>query len=354
MEKIQKNNPFRTISLGLDVDSETVMVVALDLSNGSIEFEGRLHYDEASWHKLLARFADCRVWACYEAGPVGFGLCRMLCKLGVECEIVAPSAVPKSAVSKQSKTDRRDALMLAQLFVNRPRSFVRVPTEPEEADRQLIRTRYQLMKDKVRVMTRIKAQLLNYGIRPPHRMALWTKSYREWLRTFATPYPSLRISFDCLLAELDGIERQLKIVTEAIVALGETPVYRDRVQRLLQIRGVGILTAMAFLLEVFRPGDFATVEQLACHLGLTPCEHSSAQSYRRGHITHWGSPLLRKHLVEAAWIWVFRDANAGNKYRSIRAGKERKRAIVAMARRLATAMWAMLVKEQDYAYRWAA
>jgi transposase len=184
MEKIQTNPAVRTISLGLDVDSETVMVVALDLSNGIIEFEGRLRYDEASWSKFQKRFEGCRIWAVYEAGPVGFGLCRMLRSLGIECEVVAPSAVPKSPVSKQTKTDRRDALALAQLSIYRPRSFVRIPTEQEEADRQLVRTRYQLQKDRVRVMTRIRSQLLNYGIRPPYRMALWTRRYRAWLRTF--------------------------------------------------------------------------------------------------------------------------------------------------------------------------
>jgi transposase len=354
MDKITRNHAARTLSLGLDVDSETSMVVALDLGSGSIEFEGRIKHDPVHWNKFLARFSGCRVWACYEAGPIGFGLCRMLRTLGIECEIIAPSAVPKSAAGKQQKNDRRDALALAQLFVNRPRRFVRIPTEQEEADRQLIRTRYQLLKDKVRVMARIKAQLLNYGIVPPSGMSPWSKRYRCWLRTFELPYRPLRCSFDLLLNELDGIEQQLKSVTEAIDELSTTPVYHDRVQRLLQIHGVGVLTAMAFLLEVFRPGEFVTAEQLACHLGLTPCELSSAQVYRRGHITHWGSPLLRKLLVEAAWMWVLHDPLARKRYLSIRSGKERKRAIVAMARRLAIAMWAMTVKEQDYAYRWAA
>ena len=109
---------------------------------------------------------------------------------------------------------------------------------------------------------------------------------------------------------------------------------------------------MAFLLEVFRPEDFPTAAKLASHLGLTQCEHSSGGRVRRGHITHWGPAHLRKLLVEAAWGWIRKDPQAMQRYLSIRSGKERKRAIVAMARRLAIAMWAMTVKEQDYNYRW--
>jgi transposase len=82
------------------------------------------------------------------------------------------------------------------------------------------------------------------------------------------------------------------------------------------------------------------------------CEYSSGGKQRRGHITHWGPPALRRLLVEATWIWVSKDTQAQQRFHSIRAGKSPKVAIVGMARRLAVALWAMTVKKQEFAYHW--
>ncbi len=282
------------------------------------------------------------------------GLYRMLRKMGVDCHVVAPSAIPKSSVQRQTKTDRRDALALAQLYFYRPQPFVRVPTEQEEAERQLIRTREQLMNDKVRVMNQIKSFLNNYHFQPPEKKGStsWSKEFRTWLKSIDTVYPQLRTVLDAKLRQLDFLEEEIKQITSAIRALSRTEAYHDRCQRLCQICGVGPLTAMAFLLEVYRPEEFATAGKLASHLGLTQCEYSSGGNVRRGHITHWGPAHLRRLLVEASWVWIRKDENARQCYLFIRHGKERKRAIIGMARRLAIAMWAMIVKEEDYNYHW--
>lgn len=354
MKKIQRNFAECTISLGIDVDLETAMVVAIDCTNGCIEFEGRIPKTEDIWRNILNRFPGAKLWACYEAGNSGFGFCRMLRRLGVDCQIVAPSAMVKSPVQQQTKNDRRDALALAQLYFNRPRSFVRIPTELEEADRQLIRTRAQLVDDKVRTKNEIKSLLANYGLKPPFAKGkmTWSKSFKTWLKSVDPGYPGIRLALDAKARQLEFLEAEIKSITAGIVALSRTEAYHDRCQRLCQISGVGNLTAMAFLLEVYRPHEFSSAGKLASHLGLTQCEYSSGGKVRRGHITHWGPSHLRKLLVESAWGWVMNDPNAAIRYRSIRAGKERKRAIVAMARRLAIAMWAMIVKEQDYSYHW--
>jgi transposase len=109
---------------------------------------------------------------------------------------------------------------------------------------------------------------------------------------------------------------------------------------------------MAFLTEVFRPEDFQTSGKLSSHLGLVPTEWSSGGTVRHGHITRWGPTHLRRLLVEAAWVWVYRDENANRLYMKLCRGRLRKKAIVAMARRLATAMWAMMVKKEDYNFHW--
>ena len=112
---------------------------------------------------------------------------------------------------------------------------------------------------------------------------------------------------------------------------------------------------MTFLTEAFRPADFPTAEAFACHVGFTPCEWSSASRRRKGHITHWGPSVLRRMLIEATWSWVRKDVSAALCFQRISGnGRSRKRAVVALARRLAITLWAMTAREQEYAYRWTA
>jgi transposase len=337
----------------LDVDGRGAAVALLDVTSGELLFEGRLAHDVAAWQGLRARLPGCRIAAYYEAGPIGFTLCRRLTALGIDCRVVAPSQVPKAPNLKQTKTDRRDAFTLAQLYFHPPRSCVRLPSEQEEARRQLVRLREQLLEDKQRVMRRIKSLLLNYGFDPPAAAgSAWSKAWRQWLRELDPGFEELRFTLDVMLDELAGIEQQLERINQQLRQLVKHPDYREAADRLMQIPGVGVLLTMTFLLELFRPGDFATAEALAAHVGLTPCEFSTGGKPRRGHITHWGPPALRRLLVEAAWIWTYKDARAQQRLHTIRAGKSPKVAIVGMARRLAVAMWAMTVKQQAYAYRW--
>ena len=343
----------RSIALGLDVDARTVAVAAVDVMSGEIVLQGRLSHDEADWQIFLRHFPGCRLWACYEAGYTGFHLCRTLQSLGVDCKVVSPSQVPKSPNSSQQKTDRRDALMLAQMIFHPPRSFVRVPTEQEEQDRQLLRTREQVVRDHTRTQNRIKA-LLAFHYLDALKPRLWTVAEKAALRHAALP-DALRAALDVHLDTLERLEIQLRGLNRQLVSLSREDRFHDRCALLRDIPGVGPLTAMAFLLEVFRPEDFKTAEALACHVGFTCCEWSSGRTRHQGHITHWGSSILRRMLVEAAWSWVRKDEQAMALFEKIsQNGKRKKTAIVGMARRLAIALWAMTVKGEPFAYHFAA
>ncbi|MBU1636431.1 IS110 family transposase, partial [bacterium] len=81
----------RPLAAGLDVDRRGSVISVLDPSNGEIVFEGKLAHDIQTWQRFLARFPECRIGAFYEAGPLGYTLCRRLRSLGVDCQVVAPS-----------------------------------------------------------------------------------------------------------------------------------------------------------------------------------------------------------------------------------------------------------------------
>ena len=219
----------RRIALGLDVDRKAAVVVALDVTNGEILFQGRLTPETEDWQRFLAHFPQCSLWACYEAGYTGFHLCRALCDLGVECHVVAPSQVPKSPNSKQQKTDRRDAVTLAQIYFHPPRSFVRIPTEREERDRQLLRTREQMVRDKTRTQNRIKALLAFHHLAWPRSESsgYWSQADRHALRQRTLPDP-LRICLDALLETLEGLDARIGSFNHQIVALSQTEAYHNR------------------------------------------------------------------------------------------------------------------------------
>ena len=344
------------ISLGIDVDSKTSFIIALDTKTGEIVDERRMNHQLSTWENYLDRFENCRIWACYEASGTGYGLCRHLISFGVDCRIIAPTQVAKPMENKVIKNDRKDAVMLANLYFHPPQRFVRVPTIQEENDRELIRTREQLIRTQVCLKNRIKAKLRYHSIFPPQDLRKdWSRQYCDWVRDCAKSISnSLWFCLNELLDHLESIKEHIKRITKAIRELSMTEAYKENCERLCQISGIGPLTAMAFLLEVFRPEDFQTPGQLASHLGFTPRQYSSGKSHHLGHITNWGPSHLRRHLVEASWIWIFKDPQARRRFESLKAGKMTKIALVGMARRLAIIMWAMTVRGEDYNYRWVA
>lgn len=103
------------ISLGIDVDSKTSFIIALNTRTGEIVDERRMNHQSSTWKNYLDRFENCNIWACYEASGSGYGLCRFLISSGVDCRIIAPTQVAKPMENKVIKNDRKDAVMLANL-----------------------------------------------------------------------------------------------------------------------------------------------------------------------------------------------------------------------------------------------
>lgn len=344
-----------SLAIGLDVDGKGSYAVVRDCHSGVVVYRGRISHDIESWSTFLLRFPDCTFGAFYEAGCIGYGLSRQLQSLGISCRVVPASDVPKEANAAIVKTDARDAERLSYLAWIPPHSFVREPTVEEECDRQLIRTREQCLKIRQATKNRIRKFMLYHGIKcPDHIRGGWNRSFRHWLETVSLDHGSQRLSLDVLLSTLKEADSGIKRIEDALRALSKSERYRYNFKLLTGIPGVGLITAMAFLLEIFRPEAFRHARELASHIGFTPSEWSSGGRSRKGHITHWGSAHLRRILVEAAWSWVRFDEDAKRCFHRIHSGKSSKKAIVGMARRLGIAMWAMVKKGEPYNYHWAA
>jgi transposase len=148
--------------LGLDVHRDTISVAVLRPGHDAPQIE-RIANDEPAVRRLVARFPDPRTLpACYEAGPTGEELARLLASLTVGCEVIAPTLIPR-APGDRVKTDSRDCRRLARLHRAGELVAIRVPTVAEEAVRDLCRARADLLEDRTRARHRLSKFLLRHG-----------------------------------------------------------------------------------------------------------------------------------------------------------------------------------------------
>src|SRR5262249_11633865 len=283
----------------------------------------------------------------YGAGPPGLGLARRLRAEGLKAQVIAPSKL-LAPVGPEAKSDRLDCRRLAQLAAKGLLHPVRVPTEPEEADRQVLRLRELLVRKTHAVHSQINSFLLQHGIAEPAGLGRWSKASGAALRGLDL-LPELRFCLDLLLDELAHAREQVRRVTERLKGLAEAERHRKAVAVMSSVPGVGVLTAAAFRLELPEPQRFDHQGQVGRVVGLAPPGRQSGQGRREGGLLKSGNARLRTVLVEAAWRWVRYDETAAGRYRRLVANTgSGKKAIVAMARRLGVLLWRLSVRGEPY------
>ena len=147
--------------------------------------------DIATIRRFLDRLGRSRpVQCCYEAGPCGFELQRALTAHGMPCDVIAPALIPRRP-GDRVKTDRRDAGQLAVLYRAGALTAIHIPTEQEEAARDLLRCREDSRTDLLRARHRLSKFLLRHGRRFTLTKRAWTKRHTEWLQAQRWPLPAL-------------------------------------------------------------------------------------------------------------------------------------------------------------------
>src|SRR5512132_941935 len=301
---------------------------------------------------------------CYEAGPCGYGVQRQLTRLGHRCDVVAPALIPRK-VGDKVKTDRRDAMMLAQTLRAGQLTAVWVPDEAHEAMRDLVRLRAQAMRDLRKTRQQLLSFLLRHGLSSPY--GHWTKMHRRWLGELTFAHPAQHLAHEEMLQRIERAEALCDRLKQAIAELVPQWSLAPVVQAIQALRGVSLVVAAVIVAEVGSFGRFENSRQLMAFLGLNPSEHSSGATIRRGPITKTGNALARTCLVEAAWTYRFparvtqtiRDRLQGlpepirnvawkaqvrlsARYRKLTAaGKPTPKVVVAIARELVGFIWAI-------------
>jgi len=296
--------------IGLDVHKETIAVAVLRPGTGECEERVIANTPEAL-RRLFARFPDrASLRACYEAGPTGYDTWRLLSALGVPCEVVAPSLIPRRS-GAHVKTDRTDARGLARLQRAGELTAVRVPSPSEEALRDLVRAREDLKSDRRIAQQRVRSFLLRYGKRYPTGSGRWGVRYELWLQALTFEEPVAQAAFDHLMSAASVRGAQLQAIEREIEAAATGGPLAGPVARLRAFRGIDTLTALTIVSETCDFRRFPTAASYMAFTGLVPREHSSGAVRRQGSITKAGNAHVRRVLVEAAWAYRHRPAVRG-------------------------------------------
>lgn len=296
-----------------------------------------------------------RVVVMYEAGQDGFWICRALQKAGYEAMVVDPASIPVERHARRAKTDRLDAIRLLSCLRGWLRGEldrmhpVRVPTAEAEALRHLARDRGQLLKEIGQHRDRIRKLLRTVGCWVSVDGKFATRLDQDAIRCHDnTPLPHWlqdRLRREC--ERLAQVEQQFKALEKALPKQVPSQVAQE-MQRLYQLRGIGEVGSFRMMLELFWR-TFSNARQVGACLGLVPQPYDSGQSRVDQGISKHSNGRLRSLLIEMAWMWIRyqpdseitrwyleRVAGSGTSKRSKRI------AIVAVARRLAIALWRYL------------
>ena len=360
--------------IGLDVHKETIAIAVAEPGRGEPIDRGEIANTPKKVAKLIAKLSEAYdgglLLFCYEAGPCGYVLYRQLIASGHDCQVVAPSRIPKAA-GERIKTDRRDALKLARLLRSGDLSAVWVPDQEQERMRDLSRARDDLKAQERTARQQLNAFLLRHGYHWPKGKSRWTPAHENWLAGLKMDDPWQQVALQTYIdAERAAGERVAQLTDQLMRALPEwslAPV----VDSLVALRGIDTLAAIVLLAELGDISRFASPKQLMAFLGLVPSEHSSGGRRRQGAITRTGNTHARRMLVESAWSYRFparqtkhlkakatkaspaakriawkAQVRLCGRYRTLtRAGKDTKLVCVAIARELAGFLWDIVRQE---------
>lgn len=298
---------------------------------------------------------DVEVILGYEAGYDGFWLQRRLAAEGITCWVMDPGSLQVDRRARRAKTDRLDAAMLLRALMAWWRgdravcSMVQVPSVEREDARRTHRERQRLIAERVQHVNRIKGLLATQGIYDvqPLRRDRWERL--DELRTGdgrELP-PRLRREIEREFKRLELVLEQIEATEAERDAAVAVPAADDadaaKVVQLAKLGGIGTELATVLVREALHR-SFTNRREVAASAGLTPSPYASGERHRDQGISKAGNPLLRKAMVELAWLWLrYQPDSALARWFTERVGtvrgRMRKITAVALARKLLVALW---------------
>lgn len=296
---------------------------------------------------LKSKYPGCKVKVMYEAGFQGFWLHDLLRDEGFECVVTPPNRVTQPKVNKV-KTDKIDARRLAMNLENEDYVSCFVPDKERRDDRQISRNLDQKQKNITATKNRIRRFCDYHGLNEGLKMGSWNLSDYMSLKSLRLSR-SLKISLDDYLQDLEHLENKKKKLKDELNALCKKERYREMVESKQNCPGIGWLSAIRFTLEWGEMVRFKTRKKFASYTGLTCCESSTGDTVKKGRITGQSYNQVRKWLIQCAWRAIRIDPVLLNKFQAVyKNSGSKKKAIVAVARKLALRMRALELSKEKY------
>ena len=290
--------PSETVFVGLDYHLESVQVCVL-AKNGKMLVNRSCRND---WRAVAAVVRDrlgsqVEVQAAIESCCGAADLAdELIANAKWSVDLAHPGYVARIKQSPD-KTDFSDARLLADL--ERVGYLPRVWLAPEEVRelRRLVRYRQCLTKERRTLKLQIGATLREARQKPPTEFNAWTKAWLAWLTNTAVLSPNARLITNCRLSRLAALAQEIRAV-ERLLANQTTQ--DPLVQKLMTLKGIGLVTAVMIRAEIGRFNRFRTGKQLTRFCGVTPRNASSGARQADAGLIRAGNPELRAVLVEAA------------------------------------------------------
>lgn len=344
--------------LGMDVDKKSIDFTCADARR----IVRTVHIPNDVEHLVRyvrKHFSQKKVLFAYEAGPTGYGLYDGLTAGGFGCLVSPPSMIP-TAPGQRVKTNRLDSKKITEALRAGQLKSIHVPSPTYRHLRHLTKVRDLVVRQIAGNKCRIKALLLFEGIpfpEAPQKSHQWSRSVIAQLQKLPCS-GAVRFRLDRLLEALEFQRQQfLRITREIRNFCRQDPELSRCLSYLTSIPGIGQVVAPHLLARIgsWQNLQEHRVDELAGLLGLVPTEHSTGDRVHRGSITHGGDGRLRSKLIQSAWAAIRQDPELREFYRSVYRRHPQhlaaRKAIVAVARKLTTRIFAVLKEQRPFTFR---
>lgn len=341
------------IFAGLDVDKKSIAVTLAD--HTQLVKSMRLPYSSEHLLNYVRKFyPGQRIAFAYEAGPTGFGLYDDLIAEGHPCLVVAPSMVP-TAPGQRVKTNRLDSKKLTEALRGGQLRSIHVPSPIYRELRHLVQLRDTQVRQLTATKCRIKSLLLYQGMAFPSADGKWSARVLRELQVLACSR-AVRFKLDQLIGTLAFHYQSAAAAQKEIRRFCQNdPELRQSIKLLTSIPGIGWIVASHLVARLGDWREINNVRQIGGFLGLVSSEHSTGDHQDRGAITRTGDSRLRNKLIQSAWVAIGKDPELRAFYRRIYQRHPKKvaarKAIVAVARKLTTRIYAVLKQQRPYEFR---
>ena len=299
-------------------------------------------------HHLRTSYPAAEYRLVYEAGFCGFNAQREFAQEGIHCIIVNPADVPTSDKEKRRKSDTIDCRKLSRSLCDREVEAIYVPDIGQQEDRGVMRAYQQLIKDQTRCKNRIRGWLLFQGIQVPQEFdQYWPRNFIRWLKELSLS-PSARISLDLLIRHLEQTREVVATALRHLRALSKEDRYKDPINRLRSIPGIGLISALLFVTEIGDINRFQRLDSLCDYVGLVPRVHGTGEHEKTLGLNGRGQKQLRETLMEASWTAVRQDPALTMAFAGYLKVMTKNKAIIRIARKLLNRIRYVMKNQTEY------